>query len=67
MSDSNYTPLTDAQIDKIAEKAAVRAVAQITDQFYREVGKGVISKFVLIVGVLTVAAFVWAKANGWIK
>ena len=67
MSDSNFTPLTDAQIDKIAEKAAVRAVAQITDQFYREVGKGVISKFVLIVGVLTVAAFVWAKANGWIK
>lgn len=67
MSDSNFTPLTDSQIDKIAEKAATRAVAQITDQFYREVGKGVISKFVLIVGVLTVAAFVWAKANGWIK
>lgn len=66
-TDSNFTPLTDAQIDKIAEKAADRAVAKITDQVYREVGKGVISRFTWIVGALAVATFIYAKTQGWIK
>lgn len=65
--DSNFSPLTEAQIEKIAEKAADRAVAKITDQVYREVGKGVISKFVWIVGALAVSAFIYAKTQGWIK
>jgi hypothetical protein len=67
MPDSNFTPLTDQQIDKIAEKAADRAVAKITDQVYREVGKGVVSKVFWIVGALAVAAFIWAKSKGLIQ
>lgn len=67
MSDSNFTPLTDAQIDKIAEKAADKAVAKITDQVYREVGKGVIKKLFWIVGVTSVALFFWAQSKGLIK
>lgn len=67
MSDSNFTPLTDSQIEKIAEKAADRAVAKITDHVYREVGKGVVRKLFWIVGVTSVALFFWAQAKGLIK
>lgn len=67
MNESDFTPLTDKQIDKIAERAADRAVAKITDQVYREVGKGVLSKFVWIVGALATAAFLWAYSKGLIK
>jgi hypothetical protein len=67
MSDSSWGALTDEQIDRIAEKAADKAVAKLTDQVYREVGKGVVQKLFYIVGALVVAAFLWAKANGWIK
>ena len=44
MSDSSWGALTDEQIDRIAEKAADKAVAKLTDQVYREVGKGVVQK-----------------------
>lgn len=67
MSDSDFTPLTDKQIERIAEKAADRAVAKITDHVYREVGKSVVSKFLWIVGALAVALFIWGKTHGWIK
>jgi signal-transduction protein with cAMP-binding, CBS, and nucleotidyltransferase domain len=59
--------LTDEQIDKIAEKAADKAVAKITDMAYREVGKSVVSKLFYVTGVLSVAAYLYAQAHGWIK
>lgn len=67
MTDSNWGSLTDDQVDRIAERAAEKAVAKLTDHVYREVGKGVIQKLFYIVGALAVATFLWAKANGWIK
>lgn len=67
MTDSNFAALTDEQIERIAERAAEKAVAKLTDHVYREVGKSVISKFVWIVGALAVAAFIYAKAQGWVK
>lgn len=59
--------LTEEQIELIAERAATRAVSKMTDQLYREVGRGVISKMLYLVGVVTVAAWAWAHNQGWAK
>lgn len=59
--------LTEEQIEIIAERAASRAMLKMTDQIYREVGKGVISKLLYMVGVTAVALWAWAHANGWLK
>jgi hypothetical protein len=67
MTDSNWGALTDEQIERIAEKAADKAVAKLTDHVYREVGKGVVQKLFYIVGAITVAAFLWFKSGGWVK
>lgn len=67
MTDSSWGQLTDEQIESIAERAAEKAVAKLTDQVYREVGRGVVSKFVWIVGALVVALFLWAKTQGYVK
>ncbi len=67
MSESDFSPLTDAQIEKIAEKAADKAVAKLTDRVYRDVGKSVVQKFVWIVGVASVALFFWLQSKGLIK
>ncbi len=67
MSDSNFASLTDDQIERIAERAAEKAVAKLTDHVYREVGRGVVQRFVWIVGALAVGLFIWAKSQGFIK
>lgn len=67
MTESNFSPLTEAQIDDIAEKAANKAVAKLTDRVYRDVGKSVIEKFAWIVGVSAIALFLWLQAKGLIK
>lgn len=67
MSESDFTPLSDAQIEKIAEKAADKAVAKLTDRVYRDVGKNVVQKFVWFVGVASVALFFWLQSKGLIK
>lgn len=64
---STASPLTEEQIEAIAEKAADKAVAKLTDHVYREVGRGVISKFLWICGATAAAAFLWAKSKGWIS
>lgn len=51
--------LTDDQIDAIAKKAAERAVEQLTNQVYQQIGKGVVRKFFYIVGVVCVAVYLW--------
>lgn len=67
MSDSNWGPLTDEQVEKIAEKAADKAVAKLTDKVYLEVGRSVVQKIVYILGVTAVALFLWAQSKGLIK
>lgn len=59
--------LTEAQINEIAEKAAERAVAKITANFYQEVGKGLISKFLWLVGTVAVGAYFYLQNKGLIK
>lgn len=58
----NRTPecLTEADIDRIAEQAAQRALEKV----YSQVGKSVITKFLWIVGALALG---FATAKGWWK
>lgn len=67
MSETPFSPLTEAQIEEIAERAANKAVAKLTDQVYREVGKNVVQKFTYIVGAIAVALFLWLQTKGIIK
>lgn len=59
--------LTDEQIEEIAERAAKKAVEQMTNQIYLEVGKGVVKKALYLLGAFIVGAGIWAKAKGWIS
>ena len=47
----------------IARKAAEMAVKQITDEFYKDVGRNVINRWLIIIGAIAVA-FVTGK--GWV-
>lgn len=58
--------ITDDQIEAIAEKAAERAVELMTQGVYKSIGKSVVEKFFYIVGVLSLALWLWAKKNGWV-
>lgn len=64
---SSPMPLTDAQLDRIAEKAAVKAVEKMTGRMYEEVGRSVVSKGLTIIGVVAVALFTYLYGKGIIK
>lgn len=64
MSADRQTWLNDEQIDEIAERAADLAVKKLTENAYKAVGKSIIEKLFWIVGVLTVAVYLWAKEKG---
>ena len=53
--------LSDEQIELIAEKAAQKAVAKLTEEFYKQVGKSVVDKFLIVLGAVTLAGVVWFK------
>jgi len=59
--------LTEEQIDKIAEKAADKAIAKITQNIYTEVGRGVLKRMFWILGTVIVGAWVWLRSGGWVK
>ena len=64
MNDAQPTPshqLSDEQIELIAEKAAQKAVAKLTEEFYKQVGKSVVDKFLIVLGAVTLAGLVWFK------
>lgn len=52
---------SDEQIEHIAEKAAQKAVAKLTEEFYKQVGKSVVDKFLIVLGAVTLAGVVWFK------
>lgn len=58
------TPLTEEQIEEIAERAAERAMKKLTDHMYKEVGRGVVNKLFWIVGVISVGLYLWLKQKG---
>ena len=59
--------LTEEHAEKIAEKAAEIAVKKMADEVYKQVGKGVISKSLWVIGALATGLFFWAKSQGYIK
>lgn len=64
MSEATPTPahqFSDEQIELIAEKAAQKAVAKLTEEFYKQVGKSVVDKFLIVLGAVTLAGVVWFK------
>lgn len=58
--------LTAADIEKVAERAADKAVKKITDQVYLEVGRSVVNKFLWAVGAITVGFVLWLHSKGFI-
>ena len=57
-------PLSDEQIEDIAEKAAEKAIEKLTGDVYKAVGKSVIQKLVWIVGAITVGGYLYLKKVG---
>jgi len=58
--------LTEEQVEEIAERAAQRALNKMADQVYREVGKGVVSKALWLIGVVAVGLAMWLRSKGFI-
>ncbi len=59
--------LDETTIEQIATRAAEMAAEKMTQSAYQAVGKSVVEKFVLIVGLLTTGIMVWAVGKGYIK
>ena len=61
MSDDKHNlPLTDAQIEAIAERAAEVALNKV----YADVGKNVLKKMAWLTGVAVIGLALWLAGNG---
>ena len=60
----NCPLLDDSELEKIAERAAEKAIKKLTNHVYQEVGKSVVSKFVYIVGACSIGLYLWMKSKG---
>lgn len=58
-------PLTEAQIEAIAEKAAIKAMEKITAHIYQNVGKSVVEKTFWIVGAVSIMLYFWLSSKGF--
>ncbi len=63
MQNPDPEKLTEREI-LIAKEAAKIAVKEITDGFYRDLGKSFVSKLLIWVGLAVVA---FAAGRGWLK
>jgi hypothetical protein len=61
--DISEAELTEREM-KIARQAAKMAVQEITDNFYKDVGKTVVSRWLVLIGAAFVA---YAMGKGWIS
>lgn len=59
--------ITEAQIDRIAEAAARKAVDRMIQDGYRAIGKTVVDRGLILIGALVAGFIGWAVAAGWIK
>lgn len=62
MSTDHDIELTDREI-AVAKRAASLAVGELADEFYKQVGKTVITKVLIWIGIAAVA---FAAGKGWI-
>ena len=63
----NFGQLSDEQLEEIAERAAEKAIAKVTQDLYTSIGKAVLTKVIWSVGVAWVALIIWLNAKGFIK
>lgn len=59
-SERRMETISEEDIEKIADKAVEKAM----DRLYREVGKSILQKFIWLVGVGTVALYMWIQGRG---
>lgn len=57
--------LTDREL-LIAKRAARMAVEELSNEFYRQVGRTVIGRVLTWIGMLAVAGITYALGRGWI-
>lgn len=50
----------------IARRAAKMAIEDLSNEAYRQVGKSVVARLLTWVGMLAVAAFMYAVGKGWV-
>lgn len=59
--------VSDEEIDKIidetAERAAKKAVENLSSAFYQQVGKTVVNKFLIAIGSAAVMAYIWLEKH----
>ena len=55
--------LSENQIKSIAEAAAIRAVEIARENFYKDVGQSVVSKWFIFVGIATVGLYAWLRGK----
>lgn len=60
-------PLSDDQIEHIAQRAAELAVEKVTKDAYAMVGKTIVDKIVWVIGVCAVSLFFYLTGKGIIK
>jgi len=60
-------PLTEEQLDDIAERAAERAVQKVFDRISLEVGRSILRKSAYVIGALVLVAAAWLIGGGHIK
>lgn len=59
--------MDDETIELIAERAAKKAVEKMTSQVYQEIGRGLVSKFTYLIGVVVVGLAFWLNSKGFLK
>ena len=60
-------PLTEEQIEHIAERAATKAIAKLETHLYTTVGKSVLNKLAYVVGVICLSVYFYLQSKGLIK
>ena len=56
--------LSVEQINDIADRAADKAIKNLTGEVYKSLGRTVIQQFFWILGVWVVAAYFWLESKG---
>lgn len=55
--------LTEEELERLMEQAAEKAIKKLTSGIYQEVGKGVISKLIYVLGALAVALWMYINSG----
>jgi hypothetical protein len=59
--------IPEAEIEKIANRAAQKAVQRMLDDGYKAVGRNVLEKGIWFVGLIACGLFAWLMSKGFIK